>query len=60
MKTIDGLSSKTIVWLFYKRNTIDYRISWGKTQSDYKDHELKAVTWTNLDCKGISAIWEGN
>ena len=60
MKAIDGLSSETIVWLFYKHNTIDYRILWDNTQSDYKDHELNAVTWNNLYCKGISAIWERN
>ena len=29
MKAIDGLSSETIVWLFYKHNTIDYRILWN-------------------------------
>ena len=56
MKVIDGLSSETIVRLFYKHNTIDYRLLWDNTQSDYKDHELKAVTWNNLYCKGISAI----
>ena len=56
MKAIDGLPSETIVRLFYKHNTIDYRILWDKTQSDYKDHELNAVTWNNLYCKGISAI----
>ena len=33
---------------------------WGKTQSGYKYHKLKAVTWNNLYCKGISAIREGN
>ena len=60
MKVIDGLSSETIVRLFYKHNTIDYRILWDKTQSDYKDLEFNAVTWKNLHCKVISAIWEGN
>ena len=35
MKTIDGLSSETIVRLFYKNNTNDYRILWDNTQSDY-------------------------
>ena len=44
--------------LFYKHDTTDYRLLWGKTQSDYKDNELKAVTWNNffLYCKGIYAI----
>ena len=56
MKAIDGLSSETIVRLFYKHNTIDYIILWDNTQSDYKDHEPNAVTWNNLYCKGISAI----
>ena len=56
MKAIDGLPSETIVGLFYKHNTIDYRILWDNTQSDYKDHELNAVTWNNLYCNGISAI----
>ena len=60
MKTIDGLSSETIVQLFYKLNTGYYRLFWDNTQSDYKDHELNAVIWSNLYCKGISAIWEGN
>ena len=32
MKDIDGLSSETIVQLFYKHNTIDYRILWDNTQ----------------------------
>ena len=31
-------------------------ILWDNTQSDYKDHELIAVAWNNLYCKGISAI----
>ena len=58
MKATDGLSSETIVLLFYIHNTIDYRILWDNTQSDYIDHELtcNAVTWNNLYCKGISAI----
>ena len=60
MKAIDGLSSETIVQLFYKLNTGYYRLLWDNTQSDYKDHELNAVIWSNLYCKGISAIWEGN
>ena len=60
MKAIDGLSSETIVQLFYKHNTVDYWLLWDNTQSDYKDNELNAVTWNNLYCKGISAIWEGN
>ena len=60
MKAIDGLSSETIVRLFYKHISIDYRSLWDNTQSDYKDHELYAVTWNNLYCKVISAIWEEN
>ena len=56
MKAIDGLSSETIVQLFYKLNTGYYRLLWDNTQSDYKDHELNAVIWSNLYCKGISAI----
>ena len=43
IKAIDGLSSETIVRLFYKHNTIDNRSLWDNTQSDYKDHELNAV-----------------
>ena len=46
--------------LFYKHDSKDYRLLWSKDQSDYKDYELMAVTWNNLNCKGISAIWEGN
>ena len=34
--------------LFYKHSTKDYRLLWEKTQSDYKDHELNAVTWNNF------------
>ena len=60
MKAIGGLSSETFVRLFYKHNTIDYKILWDKTQRDYKDHKLNAVTWSDLYCKGISAIWEEN
>ena len=26
----------------------DYRLVWDKAQSDYKDHNLKAVTWNNI------------
>ena len=56
MKAIDGLSSETIVRLFYKHNTVDYRLLWDNTQTDYKDHELNAVAWNNLYFKCISAI----
>ena len=56
MKAIDGLSSETILQLFYKHNTVDYRLLWDNTQCDYKDHELNAVTWNNLYFEGISAI----
>ena len=56
MKVNDGLSSETIVRYFYKHNTIDYRFLWDNTQSDFKDHDINAVTWNNLYCKGISAI----
>ena len=56
MKAIDGLSSETIVRLFYKHNTVDYIHLWDNTQTDYKDHELNAVTWNNLYFKWISAI----
>ena len=38
MKAIDGLSSETIVQLFCKHNTVDYRLLWDITQSDYKDN----------------------
>ena len=56
MKAIDGLSSETIVRLFYKHNTVDFRFLWDNTQTDYKDNELNAVTWDNLYFKCISAI----
>ena len=56
MKVNDRLSSETIVRFFYKHNTIDYRFLLDNTQSDFKDHELNAVTWNNLYCKGFSAI----
>ena len=47
MEAKDGMSSETIVWLFYKHKTTDYKLLWDKAQSDHKDHELKAVTWKN-------------
>ena len=56
MKAIYYLSTKTTVRLFYKHTTIDYRLLWDNTQSDYKDHKLNAVTWNKLYCKVISAI----
>ena len=56
MKVNDGLSRETIVRFFYKHNTIDNRFLWDNTQSDFKDHEINAVTWNTLYCKGISAI----
>ena len=37
MEAINGLSSETIVRLFYKYKTTDYRLLWDKAQSDYKD-----------------------
>ena len=43
MEAIDGLSSETIVRLFNKHNTTDLRMFWDKTQSDYKDNELKKI-----------------
>ena len=56
MKAVDGLSRETIVRLFYKHNTVDYRHLLDNTQSDYKGNELNAVTWNNLYFKWISAI----
>ena len=56
MKAIDGLSSETIVRLFYKNNSVDYSILWDNTQTDYKDHELNAVAWNSLYFKCVSAI----
>ena len=56
MKAIDGLSSETIVRLFYKHNNVDFRILWDNTQTDFKDHELNTVTWDNLYIKCIPAI----
>ena len=44
MEAIDGLSSETIVWLFYKYKKTDYRLLWDKAQSDYKDHDI----WNNI------------
>ena len=48
MDAIDGLSSQTIVLLFYKYKPTDYIHLWDKAQSDFKDHQLKAVTWNNI------------
>ena len=36
---------------YLTRDTIDCRILWDNTQSDYKNHELNAVTWNNLYLK---------
>ena len=48
MEAFDGLSSETIVRLFYKYKTTGYIRLWDKAQRDYKDHKLKAVTWNNI------------
>ena len=56
MKAVDGLSSETIVRLFYKHNTVDYRLLWDNTQTDCKDNEFNAVAWKNLYFICISAI----
>ena len=42
LEAIDGLFNKTILQVQY------YRHLWDKAQSDYKDHDLKAVTWNNI------------
>ena len=39
--------------LFYKEDTTDYILLWGKTKSDYKDHKFKAVTCNNCIVKGF-------
>ena len=44
MEAIDGLSSETKVRSFYK----DYKLLWDKSKSDYKDHDIQAVTWNNI------------
>ena len=48
MEAIDGLSSETIVRLFYKYKPTDYRLLWDKAQSVYRDHDLKPVTRNNI------------
>ena len=49
MEALDGLSSETIVPLFYKYKTTGYKLLlWNKAQSDYKDHKLKSVELTGL------------
>ena len=57
MKAIDGLSSETIVQLFYKHNTIDYRSLWDNTQSDYKICIVKVFLLSEREispkCTGI-------
>ena len=50
-EVIDGFSSETVVRLFNKHDTTDCRLLWGKTQSNYKDHEFKAVTCNNCNVK---------
>ena len=45
MEVIDGSSSETIVGLFYKYKATD---SWDKSESDYKDHDLKPMTWNKI------------
>ena len=60
IEAIDGLPSETIARLFYKHNTTDFRMFWDKTQSNYKECELKSVTWNNfnksVDLQGLSQI----
>ena len=34
--------------IIFKHDTTDYRLLWGKFQSNYKDYELKAVTFVCL------------
>ena len=57
MEVIDGLSSVTIVLLFYKYKTINYRLLLDKAQSDYKGHDLKAVTWNNIRKPVELQVW---
>ena len=48
MKAIDGLPSETVVRLFYKHNTKDYRLLWDNTQTDYKATYL--MLWHGTVC----------
>lgn len=41
-----GLSSETIEAIILEVQ--DYRCLWDKAQADYKDHDLKEVTWNNI------------
>ena len=43
MEAIDGLFSETIMRFFLQVQ--DYR---EKAKSNYKDHDLKSVTWNNI------------
>ena len=60
-EAIDGSSSETIltiVCLFYKNKTTDFRLLWDKAQSEYKDHDM-AVTWNirkSVELPGLCQI----
>ena len=43
-----GLSSKTIEAIILQVQNYNYRLLWDKAQSDYKEHDLKEVTWNNI------------
>ena len=48
MKAIDGLSSETIVRLFYKHNTDDYRLLWDKPRPTIKT--TNSMQWHGTVC----------
>ena len=41
-----GLSSETLEAIILQVQ--EYRLLWDKAQGDYKDHDLKEVTWNKI------------
>ena len=48
MEVIDGLSSQQRDNSAIILQVHDNGLLWDKANSDYKDHQLKAVTWNNI------------
>ena len=46
MDAMKGLSSETLEAIILQVQ--EYRLLWDKAQGDYKDHDLKEVTWNKI------------
>ena len=58
MDAMKGLSSETLEAIILQVQ--EYRLLWDKAQGDYKDHDLKEVTWNKIgqsvDLSGLCQI----